>query len=130
MADYEAERKMLQYFDDKEKPAIEEELRRLHRLYAERDKQYETAKLRRVLVVVAVFAITFFLIFWFVSDKSLRGLDVLYAAGSAIVLSGLHVWINGAIFGYLSVKGGEEAEALAFLKRQMSYLEKLLQDNR
>lgn len=99
----------------------ESERDRLCRLYTERHKEFEAAKTKRAILTVFGFAVAYFLILFNLEHP--KGLSILGTAAVSLFFSVIHVWINAAVFGYLSVKGREETEILDSIRRRIKELE-------
>ena len=99
-----------------------EELKRLYRLLYEKDKEFESAKLKRVLLTILGFAVLYFILLFSIWNPT--GLDVLAVVGIAIVLAGFHFFVNACVFLPLAQKGRDESEALSAIRKRISELER------
>ena len=97
---------------DKEKRKNE-----LFRLYYERDKEFEKAKLKRTIWVLLGFAALYLFLIWRLRGIS-KGLGAVGDIVVAIVLSGIHFAINGAVFWIISKKSWEENAILERLRKE------------
>ena len=94
---------------------------RLYKLYWQRDKEFETAKLKRTIFTIIGFAVFYFIVLYQIGKPS--GFDILWALISALVIAGFHFYINSFIFLYLFNKGRQESDRLAAIKKQFEELE-------
>ena len=90
----------------------------LYRLLAVKEAQFEKAKQRRAIKTVLAFAIVFFLILCWVETPS--GIEFLYAAISAVVMAGIYVVVNAAVFGWLAMQSESERRYLDDLRKKLS----------
>lgn len=96
---------------------------RLIRLYYERDKEFESAKGKRMIITILAFSLLYFVVFFqigYIADVT----DFLMTAVISIVFGGIHFWVNALIFSRLFQKGKEEREALEYIERKIRELEK------
>ena len=105
------------YLNEKEK---NEEKNRLYRLLNERDKQFEAAKLKRMIITIIGFAIFYFYVLYALEKPT--GESIIFCLILSIVLSGVHFFVNAAIFGALAQKGREESEILENIRKEISKL--------
>lgn len=99
----------------------EQERNRLYRLYWQRDKEFESAKGRRLVISILAFSAFYF---WLIIQLSApKGLGFLAALVFALILGGIHVIFNGWIFGQLHLKSQEEQSILDHIKKQIAELE-------
>jgi hypothetical protein len=107
------------------KEEIRAEIDRLYRFYYEKDKEFESAKMKRFVLAILGFSFVYLYILYILWEPS--GWDVLYTIVLSIVFSGLHCFINSAIFGALAYKGRDEGDTLRHIKERIANLEKELQ---
>lgn len=100
----------------------ESERDRLCRLYIERDKEFESAKTKRTVITILGFAVAYFLILFNLEHPD--GFAIFGTAAVALAFSGIHFWINAAVFGYLSRKGHEEAMRLESIRNQIKEIDR------
>lgn len=100
---------------------IEKERNKLQRLYWQRDKEFEAAKLRRTIITILGFALAYFLILYNIDKPT--GFDIVSTFVVAMVLAGLHFFVNTFIFMYLFQKSHDESEQLKAIQKQISDLE-------
>ena len=99
-----------------------DEIARLYKLYYERDKAFESAKMKRTLLTVAGFSLAIFILLCYLWSPS--GWKILETLIYSVVFAGIHCFINGCIFASLAHKGHEESEALKYIKNRIQELEK------
>jgi uncharacterized membrane protein len=90
----------------------------LYTLLSVREKQFDKAREKRLMKTVLSFTIVFFLLLCCL-DKPI-GLEYIFAAVVAFVMAVIHVLINGAIFGYLSMQSELERKILEDIRKQLS----------
>ena len=90
----------------------------LYRLLVEKEAQFEKAKERRAIRTVLAFAIVFFLILCWIESPS--GIEFIWTAILAVVIAGIYVVVNAAVFGWLSLQSESERRYLEDLKKQLS----------
>lgn len=90
----------------------------LIRLINEKEKQFEKAKIKRFITTAAVFAIFYYIILYWVEDPS--GFALIGNILLAVIFSGIHCLVNGAIFGHLFQKAEAENRMLNDLRNQLS----------
>ena len=105
------------YLDEKEK---NEEKNRLYRLLCEREKEFESAKLKRMIITIIGFAIFYFYVLYALEKPT--GTPIIGCLILAIVFSAVHCFINAAIFGALAQKGRAESDILENIRKEISNL--------
>ncbi len=90
----------------------------LHKLLVVKEAQFEKAKSKRAIKTVLAFAIVFFLVLCWVESPS--GIEFLWTAVSAVVISGIYFVVNAAVFGWLSLQSEAERRYLENLRKQLS----------
>lgn len=95
---------------------------RLIRLYYERDREFESAKLKRMIITILFFSLLYFLILFQISDVSDKT-DFVPLVFVSLVFGGIHFWVNLTIFSQLSLKGREEREILESIERRIKEIE-------
>ena len=100
---------------------IENERNRLQQLYWQREKEFEAAKGKRTIITILGFALAYFLILYIIEKPT--GFDIVSIFVSAMVLAGLHFFVNTLVFMYLFQKGHDESERLKAIQKQISDLE-------
>lgn len=106
------------HLNEKEK---NEERNRLYRLLYERDKEFEAAKLKRMIITIIGFAIFYFYVLYALEKPA--GTDVIICLMLSIFFAGVHFFVNALIFGALAQKGREESEILENIRRKISNLD-------
>ena len=89
----------------------------LYRMLVEKEAQFEKAKERRAIKTVLSFAIVFFLILCWVETPS--GIEFVWAAILAVIMAGIYVIVNAAVFGWLALQSESERKYLEQLKKQL-----------
>ena len=96
----------------------------LLKLYYERDKEFEAAKGKRMLLTflffIAAYYVLFCLIFSWPDDLIIAIVCLLPSSFFAVG----HYFVNSAIFGYLHTKGREENEILERIRKRIQDLDK------
>ena len=105
------------YLDEKEK---NEEKKRLYRLLCEREKEFESAKLKRMIITIIGFAIFYFYVFYGLEKPT--GIAILFCVLLSIVFATAHFFINATIFGALAQKGRAESDILENIRKEISNL--------
>ena len=100
------------------------EIDRLYRLYYQKDKEFESAKLKRIILTVLGFSVVFFWIFYQLSEPS--GWEILQVLVLSVIFSGFYCFINVCIFAPLALKGRDEGDQLREIKRKIDELQKEL----
>ena len=90
----------------------------LYKLLVVKEAQFEKAKERRAIKTVLSFAIVFFLILCWVEDPS--GIEFVWAAIMAVIMAGIYVVVNAAVFGWLSQQNESERKYLEDLRKKLS----------
>lgn len=99
-----------------------DEIARLYRIYHEKDKAFESAKLKRTILTITGFTLLIFISLCYLWSPS--GWKILETLIYSIIFAGIHCFINGCVFATLAHKGHEEAEALKYIKNRIRELEK------
>lgn len=98
----------------------------LWRLIHQKEKEFEQNKWKRALKSILIFAaVLFFVIFAatdFFENRSL--LDIIEIAVLCLVYSGVNLFVNAPIFGYLMERNNAENKQLEDLKKQLQEVEK------
>lgn len=93
----------------------------LCKLLAEKEKEFEKAKTRRIIITILVFSAVYFLVLCYVDHPT--GLEILGEALAAIFLGGLHFYVNSIVFSLLFQKSETENKVLEFLRKKISEIE-------
>ena len=107
------------------KEEIRAEIDRLYRFYYEKDKEFESAKMKRFVLTILGFSFVYLYILYNLWEPS--GWNILYTIVLSIVFSGIHCLINAVVFGTLAYKGKVEGDTLRHIKERIANLEKELQ---
>ena len=100
---------------------MDEERKRLYKLLYERDKKFEKAKGRRMIVTLIGFAAFYF---WLLCEfTEPMGWEIAGELAVAAVFAGIHVFANMLVFGYLANKGREESEILDSIRKRIREIE-------
>ena len=110
------------YFNEKEK---NEERNRLYRLLYERDKEFEAAKLKRMIITIIGFSIAYFYLFFAISKVYgvITWYTIIFLTIASIIVSVFHFFINASIFGALAQKGRAESDILENIRKEISKLD-------
>jgi hypothetical protein len=90
-------------------------------LINEKEKQVESARLKRSIITILAYAAAIFLLFYLTEKPT--GIDVLGDALASIILSGILFLINGTVFRQLYSMSEAENKMLQDLKKRLSELE-------
>lgn len=90
----------------------------LYKLLVVKEAQFEKAKERRAIKTILAFSIVFFLILCWVAEPS--GMEFVILAVSSVIMAVIHVFVNAAIFGWLSMQSESERKYLEDLRKQLS----------
>ena len=93
----------------------------LCRLLAQKEKEFENAKTRRMIITILVFSAVFFLVLY--SAESPTGLEIIGVALASIFLAGLYFFLNAIVFSTLFQKSETEKKVLEFLRKKISEIE-------
>lgn len=93
----------------------------LYKLLAEREKQVENAKRKRVIVTILAFAIVIFLFWCF--DEDPVGFEIIGLFLASIFMAGIHFYINLIVFTPLFQKSESEKHMLDSIRKEISELE-------
>ena len=93
----------------------------LYQLLCTKEAQVEKAKFRRTIITIAGFACAYFILFWIIERPV--GLDILGNIGAAILLGGIHFFVNSVIFLQLFHMSEQENKLLESLRKQLSAME-------
>lgn len=93
----------------------------LCRLLAEKEKEFETAKLKRMIITILVFSAVFFLLLYFAEYPT--GLEIIGMALASIFLGGLSFFVNAVVFTTLFRRSETEKKVLEFLRKKISEIE-------
>ena len=98
----------------------QQEINRLHKLLCEREKEFNRAKTRRLIITAAGFATFYFLVLFNIGDHA--WLNIAEDFVVAVVFAVFHVFINGSIFGWLFQKSIAEDRRLEAIIKQIQEL--------
>ena len=93
----------------------------LYRLLYEREKQFESNKLKRSIKTIIAFTLIYFIIFYLAERPT--GLEIIATLLVAAIVSGIHFLVNATIFGTLSMIGASEQKILDDIRKKISELE-------
>ena len=93
----------------------------LWKLYYQKDKEFEAAKTKRSILTILGFAVFYFVVLYFIEKPT--GLDILGNVIFALIIAGIHFFVNAIVFGHLTNKGRAESEALNAIKKQIDNIE-------
>ena len=99
----------------------QKERNRLHKLYCERDKEFEAAKGKRTILTILGFTVFYFCVLYFTEAPT--GWELIGALLVALIMAVFHFYINALIFTYLVDKGHDENEVLKQIEKKISELE-------
>ena len=89
----------------------------LWKLYCDTEKKFERAKQKRLIKTVAFFAVAIFLCIYFIEKPT--GSDIIGNLLVSVVLAGIYVVVNAAIFGQLANVSEGERRALENIKKRI-----------
>lgn len=98
------------------------ERERLCQLYIERDKEFQSAKTRRVVFTLIGFAIFYF--FLLCNLKAPTGWGYLVYVLCAVFFSVIHFIVNDGIFSRICIKGREEADRLQAILEKIQEIDR------
>lgn len=93
----------------------------LYKLLYAKEKQFESAKLKRTIITILFFAVLYFLYFYL--DKNPIGIEIVGTFLVALFVGGFHVWLNAIVFSTLFRKGEYERTTLEEIRRKISEIE-------
>jgi phosphate/sulfate permease len=102
-----------------------EELKRLYIRLNERNKEFQSAKLKRSIITIIGFSIAYFYLFFSIYEKySVITWDtIIFLAIISPIVSFFHFFVNSSIFGALTKKSMEEYEILRRIIKKIKEFE-------
>ena len=89
----------------------------LWQLYRQREKEFESAKLKRTVLTILGFTVAYFCVFYI--QRQPAGWEIAGEFILALFVAGLHFIVNAAVFGTLVQKGETERKILEDIKKEM-----------
>ena len=96
----------------------------LLKLYYQKDKEFEAAKGKRMILTLLFFVIVYYALMWILFGRPDDFITAILSLLPVTFFAAIHLLVNATIFGQLHMRSREETEILERIRKEISELEK------